>query len=101
LGKEQPGLSTIGIGSAVAVVLLITGLVFFKRMEREVAGSFRDPRVTHIRNERNLGHLKNNKGIHLARGEYIWLISADDSLRSRVSLSSTSSSWIRCRRSAM
>lgn len=49
----------------------------------EVARSFQDPRVKHIRNEPNLGHLKNyNKGIGLARGEYIWLISADDSLRS-------------------
>jgi glycosyltransferase involved in cell wall biosynthesis len=49
----------------------------------EVAGSFRDPRVRHIRNEPNLGHLSNyNKGISLARGEYIWLISADDRLRS-------------------
>lgn len=49
----------------------------------EVAQSFRDPRVQHIRNEPNLRHLRNyNKGIGLAKGEYIWLISADDSLRS-------------------
>jgi glycosyltransferase involved in cell wall biosynthesis len=48
----------------------------------EVARSFADPRVKHIRNEPNLGHLHNyNKGIGLARGEYIWLISADDRLR--------------------
>jgi glycosyltransferase involved in cell wall biosynthesis len=48
----------------------------------EVARSFRDPRVKHIRNEPNLGHLRNyNKGISLARGRYIWLISADDYLR--------------------
>jgi glycosyltransferase involved in cell wall biosynthesis len=33
-------------------------------------------------NETNLRHLANyNKGINLARGEYIWLISADDRLR--------------------
>jgi len=48
-----------------------------------VARSFKDLRVKHIRNEPNLGHLKNyNKGIGLSQGEYIWLISADDSLRS-------------------
>jgi glycosyltransferase involved in cell wall biosynthesis len=49
----------------------------------EVAQSFNDRRVKHIRNEPNLGHLRNyNKGIELARGKYIWLISADDYLRS-------------------
>lgn len=48
----------------------------------EVAKSFADPRVIHVRNETNLRHLANyNKGIKLARGEYIWLISADDRLR--------------------
>lgn len=47
-----------------------------------VATSFGDPRVMHIRNDPNLGHLHNyNKGIKLARGKYIWLISADDYLR--------------------
>ena len=48
----------------------------------EVARSFKDPRVTHIRNDPNLGSLRNyNKGIGLARGKYVWLISADDYLR--------------------
>jgi glycosyltransferase involved in cell wall biosynthesis len=48
----------------------------------EVARRFTDPRVKHVRNDPNLGHLKNyNKGIALAAGEYIWLISADDRLR--------------------
>ena len=48
----------------------------------EVARSFQDPRVCHVRNEKNLGHLQNyNHGIGLARGKYIWLISADDRLR--------------------
>lgn len=47
-----------------------------------------DSRVRYIRNENNLGHLRNfNKGISLARGQYIWLISADDRLRSREVLS--------------
>ena len=48
----------------------------------EVAASFKDPRVKHIRNDPNLGHLRNyNKGISLTRGRYVWLISADDYLR--------------------
>ena len=47
----------------------------------EVARSFDDPRVRHIRNEPNLGHLSNyNKGIRMTRGKYVWLISADDRL---------------------
>ncbi len=41
-----------------------------------------DPRVRYIRNDTNLGHLRNyNKGIGLSRGRYVWLISADDRLR--------------------
>jgi len=48
----------------------------------EIAASFRDPRVKHVRNEKNLGHLRNyNKGIELSHGKYVWLISADDCLR--------------------
>jgi len=48
-----------------------------------VARSFSDPRVVHVRNEHNLGHLANyNKGIGLSRGEFIWLINVDDYLRS-------------------
>lgn len=48
----------------------------------EVARSFNDPRVQHVRNEPNLGHLRNyNKGIEMSRGDYVWLISADDRLR--------------------
>jgi glycosyltransferase involved in cell wall biosynthesis len=48
----------------------------------EVARSFRDSRVHYIRNESNLGNLRNyNKGISLSHGKYIWLISADDCLR--------------------
>lgn len=54
----------------------------------EVARGFRDPRVKHIRNEPNLGHLRNyNKGIEMARGKYVWLISADDRLRAPHALS--------------
>src|SRR5262245_60086033 len=41
-----------------------------------------DPRVRHIRNDKNIGHLRNyNRGLSIARGEYLWLISADDRLR--------------------
>jgi glycosyltransferase involved in cell wall biosynthesis len=48
----------------------------------EIAASFGDPRVKHIRNETNLGHVRNfNKGITLARGKYVWLVSPDDWLR--------------------
>ena len=48
-----------------------------------VVARYTDPRVRHVRNDPNLGHLRNyNKGIGMARGEYIWLISADDLLRS-------------------
>jgi glycosyltransferase involved in cell wall biosynthesis len=47
-----------------------------------VAKSYQDKRVKHIENESNLGHLRNyNKGIEMSRGQYIWLISADDYLR--------------------
>jgi glycosyltransferase involved in cell wall biosynthesis len=49
----------------------------------EVAALFRDQRVRYVRNKENLGHLQNfNKGITLSRGKYVWLISADDYLRS-------------------
>jgi hypothetical protein len=48
-----------------------------------VVARFGDPRIRHVRNPRNLGHLANyNKGIALSRGAYVWLISADDYLRS-------------------
>jgi hypothetical protein len=47
----------------------------------EVVQSFRDSRVRHVRNETNIGHIRNfNKGIAMARGKYVWLVSADDFL---------------------
>lgn len=47
-----------------------------------VATGFSDPRVKHIRNATNLRNIRNyNKGIGLAQGKYVWLISADDRLR--------------------
>jgi glycosyltransferase involved in cell wall biosynthesis len=49
-----------------------------------VATAFTDRRVRYIRNETNLGHMQNyNVGIQRARGKYLWVISADDRLRSR------------------
>lgn len=52
-----------------------------------VALSFADGRVRYVRHAVNLGHLRNyNAGIAAARGEYVWLISADDRLRSRHAL---------------
>jgi glycosyltransferase involved in cell wall biosynthesis len=52
-----------------------------------VARAFDDSRVRHIRNETNIGHLRNfNKGISLARGKYVWWISPDDLLHSREAL---------------
>lgn len=49
-----------------------------------VAASYSDARVRYFRNDPNLGHLRNyNRGIGLARGDYVWLISADDCLRSK------------------
>jgi hypothetical protein len=47
----------------------------------EIAQSFKDSRVSHIRNESNLGNVRNyNKGISLARGKYVWVVSSDDML---------------------
>lgn len=51
---------------------------------QEMAAEFKDPRVIYVRNETNLGNLRNfNKGIELSKGLYIWLISADDRLRTK------------------
>lgn len=48
----------------------------------EVSRQFIDPRIRYIRNQHNLGHLRNyNKGVETSLGKYIWLISADDRLR--------------------
>lgn len=54
----------------------------------DVVQSFHDPRLKHIRNETNIGHVRNfNKGITMARGKYVWLVSADDFLISPHALS--------------
>jgi glycosyltransferase involved in cell wall biosynthesis len=47
-----------------------------------VIAQFSDRRLVYVRNEVNLRHLRNyNKGIGMAQGQYIGLISADDTLR--------------------
>jgi glycosyltransferase involved in cell wall biosynthesis len=48
----------------------------------EVAQTFTDTRIKYIRNVANIGHTNNfNKGISASRGKYVWLISADDFLK--------------------
>lgn len=49
----------------------------------EVARSFRDPRIKYFRNDSNLGAEQNfNEGLKRALGKYVWILSADDLLRS-------------------
>jgi hypothetical protein len=46
-----------------------------------VASQFRDSRIRYIRSSVSLGHVKTyNEGLRRARGEYVWLISAEDRL---------------------
>jgi hypothetical protein len=53
----------------------------------QVAARFTDPRVRYIRHEKNLGLSRNfNAGLEQARGEFLWLISADDCLANETSL---------------
>jgi glycosyltransferase involved in cell wall biosynthesis len=41
-------------------------------------------KISYIRNEENLGNICNyNKGIAMARGSYVWILSPDDRLRNR------------------
>lgn len=49
----------------------------------EIILSYNDPRIVYVKNEENLGVARTlNKGLALARGEYIARIDADDSSRS-------------------
>jgi glycosyltransferase involved in cell wall biosynthesis len=50
----------------------------------EAVAAYRDRRVRYVRNPENLGALRNyNLGIEMSRGRYVWLISADDYLRTK------------------
>ncbi len=43
-----------------------------------------DRQITYIRNSENLGNIRNyNKGIRLAAGEHVWILSPDDRLHSK------------------
>ena len=47
-----------------------------------VVAAFPDRRLRYVRNDQNLGHIRTyNRGVSLAAGRYLWLISADDRLR--------------------
>ena len=47
----------------------------------EVIKSFSDPRIRYYKNDKNIGAIRNwNRGLSLARGEYITILHADDKL---------------------
>ena len=49
---------------------------------REIVAAHPDRRISYVRNTENLGNIRNyNKGIGLASGKYIWILSPDDRLR--------------------
>jgi len=53
----------------------------------EVVQTFTDRRIKYIRNIVNIGHTKTfNKGISASSGIYVWLISADDFLKTNYAL---------------
>jgi len=48
----------------------------------QVARAYQDTRIRYVRNETNVGHIKNfNRGISLSSGKYVWMLAADDSMR--------------------
>lgn len=49
---------------------------------RDILADYQDRPISYVLNERNLGNIRNyNKGIQMARGRYVWILSADDRLR--------------------
>jgi glycosyltransferase involved in cell wall biosynthesis len=50
---------------------------------RGIMAAHPDRRISYVRNPENLGNIRNyNKGIGLASGKYVWILSPDDRLRS-------------------
>jgi hypothetical protein len=48
-----------------------------------IMAAYPDRRISYVRNPENLGNIRNyNKGIGLASGKYVWILSPDDRLRS-------------------
>jgi glycosyltransferase involved in cell wall biosynthesis len=49
---------------------------------RKILADYPDRPVSYVLNEQNLGNIGNyNKGIQMARGRYVWILSPDDRLR--------------------
>jgi glycosyltransferase involved in cell wall biosynthesis len=49
---------------------------------RKILADYPDRPVSYVLNEQNLGNIRNyNKGIQMARGRYVWILSPDDRLR--------------------
>ncbi len=49
---------------------------------RKILADYPDRAVSYVLNEQNLGNIGNyNKGIQMARGRYVWILSPDDRLR--------------------
>jgi glycosyltransferase involved in cell wall biosynthesis len=49
---------------------------------RRIVATHPDRQISYIRNPENLGNIRNyNKGIGLASGKYVWILSPDDRLR--------------------
>jgi len=54
---------------------------------KELIGSYKDKRIVYSRNKKNIGWIRNcEKGINLARGEYVILLGDDDYICSKNSL---------------
>lgn len=54
------------------------------RVARRILADYPDRSISYVLNEQNLGNIRNyNKGIQMARGRYVWILSPDDRLRDR------------------